>query len=491
MSAELNFLVIMSDEHRKDAMGCVGHPIVRTPNLDALAERGTLFENAYTPSPMCVPARAAIATGEWVHRTGHWDSATAYSGTPRSWMRQLRDSGREVVSIGKLHFRSTRDDNGFSDEILPMHVLGGIGWAVALLRDNPPPYDAAAELAADVGIGPSSYTDYDRSITDAAETWLRHPDRRIRPWAGFVSLVSPHYPLTCPAEWARLYRAGDMDLPVGYGRPSPDHPELRHMKHLFNYDDHFDEARTRAARAAYYGLTSFMDDCVGRVLRALADSGQADNTVVIYVSDHGDMMGDQGFWTKMIMYEASAGVPMIMAGPGVAAGRRVRTCTNLTDLAATARDVCGLPDDAGNAAQPGRSLRAIAEEPYDPDRAGFSEYHDSGSRTGSFMIRWADWKYVHYAGAAPQLFDLRTDPRECTDLAAAACDDPVVAARLAEGRRRLHRICDPDAVSARAFSDQKRRIAKLGGAEACRSAFTFNHTPTPEEQKRLGPDPAM
>jgi len=223
MSRQVNFLVIISDEHRKDAMGCAGHPIVKTPNLDALAARGTMFTAAYTPSPMCVPTRAALATGDWVHRTGHWDSATPYAGSPRSWMHQLREAGREVVSIGKLHFRSGKDDNGFSEEILPMHVVGGVGWAIGLLRENPPPYDSAAELAGDVGTGPSTYTDYDLAITGAAEAWLTDPKRQQQSWAAFVSLVSPHYPLTCPEEWYNLYDPAEMDLPVGYGQGLPEH----------------------------------------------------------------------------------------------------------------------------------------------------------------------------------------------------------------------------------------------------------------------------
>lgn len=113
--------------------------------------------------------RAAVATGLPVHQTGHWDSASPYAGTPVSWMHSLRTAGHEVVSIGKLHFRSAEDDNGFTDEILPMHVVGGVGWTVSLLRENLPDYSAsAAELAADVGVGPSSYTDYDLAITAAA-----------------------------------------------------------------------------------------------------------------------------------------------------------------------------------------------------------------------------------------------------------------------------------------------------------------------------------
>ena len=476
-SRDLNFLVIISDEHRKDAMGCAGHPIVKTPNLDALAARGTMFNAAYTPSPMCVPTRAALATGDWVHKTGNWDSATPYAGPPRSWMRQLRDAGKDVVSIGKLHFRSGDDDNGFTEEILPMHVVGGVGWAIGLLRENPPPYDSAAELAEDVGGGASSYTDYDRAITEAAENWLAAPQRKQQPWATFVSLVSPHYPLTCPEEWAALYDPADMDMPVGQNSGATDHPELKNIRNFFHYDDYFDDQKTREAKVAYYGLTSFMDDCVGRVLRALETSGQLDNTVVLYVSDHGDMMGDQGLWTKQVMYEASAGIPMIASGPGIPVGGRVETCTNLIDIAATARDVCGAPDDDTSAALPGKSLRQIANEPYDSGRTGFSEYHDGGSKTGTFMVRWEGWKYVHYVGQPPQLFDLANDPHELTNLATEDRED--VALALAEGQSRLHAICDPERVNAQAFRDQAKKIEELGGEDACKNAFVFNHTPTP------------
>lgn len=483
-----NLLILISDEHRRDAMGRAGHNIVKTPNLDALAARGTLFDNAYTPSPMCVPTRAALACGDHVHRIGFWDSATPYDGSVRSWMHDLRDRGIEATSIGKLHFRSTGDDNGFTEEILPMHVVGGIGWAVGLLRENAPDYDAARELAEDVGVGATSYTDYDLAITTAAEDWLRQRKHSTRPWAAFVSLVSPHYPLKAPEAYYAMYDPAEMDLPVAYAPEArPDHAELGNIAGFFDYDRHFDDRKIRQAKAAYYGLTSFMDACVGRVLAALEDSGQLDNTLVIYVSDHGDMMGDHGFWTKQVMYEASAGVPMIAAGPGVPAGRRVRTGTSLLDLAATARDVAGLPPQDG---APGRSLRAIAREPDDPERTIFSEYHDGGSTTGSFMVRWRDWKYVHYVGHPPQLFDLAADPDELTDLAQAEPDDPAVRAALDDGERRLRAICDPDAVNAKCFADQKRKIEALGGVEACRTAYVFNHTPTPDEQEALYDGPS-
>lgn len=484
--SQKNLLIIISDEHRRDAMGCVGHPIVKTPNLDALAARGAVFENAYTASPMCVPTRASLACGDHVHKIGHWDSATPYDGKTRSWMRQLRDQDVSVTSIGKLHFRSDEDDNGFTEEIIPMHVVGGVGWTVGLLRENPPDYTSAAELAGDVGAGDSSYTDYDLAITAAAENWLGAQKGSKKPWAAFVSLVSPHYPLTAPQEFYDMYDPANVDLPIGYEKPmDTDHSELKNIKNFFDYDRYFDEQKMREAKVAYYGLTSFMDDCVGRVLAALDASGQADDTVVLYISDHGDMMGDQGYWTKQVMYEASVGVPMIAAGPGISAGRRVKTGTTLLDIAATAVDVTGVTPDAQSTALPGISLLDIVNQPDDMDRTIFSEYHDGGSTTGTFMVRWDHWKFVYYVGHAPQLFDLGADPHELTNLAVAGVNDLAVQAAWHEGEKRLRAICDPEKVNTRCFADQKRRIAELGGKETCATGYTFNHTPTPTEQDEL------
>ena len=308
-----NFLVIISDEHRKDALGCAWHPQVHTPNLDRLAARGTRFTNAGTSSPMCVPTRAALACGDYVHRTGFWDSATPYDGSAATWMHRVRDAGHEMVSIGKLHFRSGEDDNGFSEEILPMHVVGGVGWMAALLREDPPAYDAAAELAADSGPGSSSYTDYDLAITAAATDWIAARRNAERPWAAFVSLVSPHFPLRAPQEFYNLYADADFDLEP---QQLPDHPEIRNLARFFDYERHFTAETRHAAMAGYFGLTSFLDDCVGEILATLEESGQAEDTVILYLSDHGELLGDKGMWTKQVMYEASAGIPMILAGPG-------------------------------------------------------------------------------------------------------------------------------------------------------------------------------
>lgn len=477
MKKPRNLIVIMADEHRRDALGCMGHPIARTPNLDALARRGALFENAYTPSPICVSARAALATGVPVHQTGHWDSAAPYCGTPHSWMHAARDAGCEVVSFGKLHFRSNTDDNGFSREVLPMHVTNGVGWTVGLLRKQPPAFDAASELAMDVGAGETSYTNYDLDVTHAARQWLQARRGDDQPWATFVSFVSPHYPLRAPQRFLDLYSADDMSPPIAYAADErPTHPELQALARYWDYDRYFDEKTMRQAKAAYFALVSFVDECVGRVLSALDASGQRDNTLVVYTSDHGEMLGDHGFWTKSVMYEASTGIPMIVQGSGVPEGRKVQTPASLLDIAATAMDLLVPTQPLTENALPGRSLRLLASEPDDPDRTAFSEYHDGGSTTGSFMVRWSRWKFVHYANMRPQLFDLQDDPLERHDMADSL--DPHVAAALDEGRRRLLAICDPEAVNTRVFADQRDRIDKLGGTDACKN-MAFNHTEVP------------
>ena len=127
-STPRNMLFIMSDEHSRAVLGCYGNKAVRTPNLDRMAATGTRFTQAYTPSPVCVSARASLATGRWVHDTGCWSSAEPYAGRPRGWGHRLIEAGQNVTSIGKLHHRSREDDNGFTDEFLPLHVVGGTGW---------------------------------------------------------------------------------------------------------------------------------------------------------------------------------------------------------------------------------------------------------------------------------------------------------------------------------------------------------------------------
>ena len=163
-----NVLFILSDEHSRRVLGCYGHKMIRTPNLDRLAARGVRFADAYTNSPICVPARASLATGRYPHQIRFWDNGIAYDGSVPTWHHRLRQAGHEVTSIGKLHFRSADDDNGFSQEIMPLHINDGIGDPLGWLRDPLPVRKATLRLAKDAGRGDSTYQDYDQKITDAA-----------------------------------------------------------------------------------------------------------------------------------------------------------------------------------------------------------------------------------------------------------------------------------------------------------------------------------
>lgn len=468
----MNLVILMSDEHNRNVLGCYGHPFVQTPNLDRLAAQGTMFSDAYCNSPICVPSRASFATGRYVHQTGHWDNAHPYCGTPLSWHHAVRDAGFDSVSIGKLHFRGG-DDNGFSEEILPLHVLNGIGDLKGLVRRPLPDKKGAEAMARDAGRGESGYCRYDKAIRDSAVSWIRQNRATGRPFVLFVSFVMPHFPLVAPAEFYDLYEHLPLAaLREGLDAPPPDHPALRETRRYMGYDQHFDDTRRAIGLRAYFGMVSAIDAFAGEILDELDRDG-AQDTAVIYTSDHGEGLGNHGFWGKSTMYEDSVTVPLILRGPGVSAGHRCATPVSLIDIFPTVLDATGAdgPDDL-----PGRSLFELARGADEPDRSVFSEYHAAGAPTGVFMLRRGRMKLIEYAGMVPQLFDLKADPGEMNDLAS----DPAHAAALDELRREMRRICDPEAVNQQVFRDQQRKIEEHGGVETVLRGIDIPHTPAPE-----------
>lgn len=205
-----NLLVIMSDEHQWRAMSGAGHPIAQTPNLDALAARGTRFTNAYTPSPICVPARASFATGRYAHQIRLWDNAMPYIGQPEGWGHALQRQGNRVESIGKLHYRDANDPAGFDQEHIPMQVANGVGMVWASIRnENERVSPNSRMLGQYIGAGESTYTRYDRAVTQRTCEWLeqtaREAQEQEQPWCLYVGLVAPHFPLVVPQEFLDLY----------------------------------------------------------------------------------------------------------------------------------------------------------------------------------------------------------------------------------------------------------------------------------------------
>ncbi|OGA51278.1 MAG: sulfatase [Betaproteobacteria bacterium RIFCSPLOWO2_12_FULL_62_13] len=473
-----NLLFIMSDEHNKRVLGCYGHPMIKTPSLDRLAAHGTRFSNAYTNCPICVPARASFATGRYVHQVRCWDNAIAYSGQAPSWGHRLMEQGHRVESIGKLHYKESNPKvNGFNEEILPLHIVAGVGDLLGLIRDELPRRPGSAKLGPEAGRGESEYTHYDRCIADTTARWLKEqaPGYGGKPWALYVGFVSPHFPLIAPAEFYDLYPEDKVPWPDMYEHDKrPRHPFTDAMRKCLCFDEPFDPPMVRRAVAAYFGLVSFLDDNIGKILKVLEETGLAANTRVIYTSDHGDNLGTRGMWGKSTMYEESAGVPLIMAGPQVPADTVCPTPVSLVDGFPTFMQALGARPDPRDNDLPGHSLLEIAQG-FAPQRTILSEYHAAGALTGSYMIRHGKYKYIHYVGLPPMLFDLEADPYERMDLGR----DPACKEVIAECEERLRKVVDPEAVDKLAKADQQAHIEKHGGKEAILKRGTFRYSPPP------------
>ncbi|WP_129139605.1 sulfatase-like hydrolase/transferase [Modicisalibacter coralii] len=479
MSDPGNLLVILSDEHTAAALGAaVADVQVHTPYLDRLAARGVRFTNAYTPSPICVPARAAFATGRHVHDIRLWDNAMPYVGDPRGWGHALQDKGIRVESIGKLHYRDDEDDTGFDAQHVPMHVANGHGMvfgSIRRLEDRVLQRDTRM-LGDYIGPGDSPYTQYDAAVTDLTREWLaaRAQEARQDPWCLYVGLVAPHFPLIVPQAFLDLYPEGSLPPIKLHPRDGYQQHPWVHLESLAFVGDEGmrDEAERQMARRVYYALCSYLDHNIGCILDALEATGLDRNTTVIYSSDHGDNVGARGYWGKGNFYEESVTVPLIVAGPRLPRGSVCRTPVSLIDISETIIDHFDAPL-AGE--RPGRSLYRILAEADDPSRGVFSEYHAVGAVSGAFMVRQDGWKLIHYQGFEPELFDLNTDPGEFNDRA----HDPACADRLAALYEVLYGICDPAEVDAQAFADQEALIEGYGGREAALQIGSRGATPPP------------
>ncbi|MEM7026398.1 MAG: sulfatase-like hydrolase/transferase [Pseudomonadota bacterium] len=483
MAQPPNLVFFMSDSHNRDALGCYGHPVAHTPNLDRLAARGARFTTPYCASPLCCPSRASIATGRFPHQTGYWDNVLAYDGRYPSWMKRLRDHGTDVVSVGKLHYRSEEDDAGFSSEIVPMHILNGLGGLVGLLRwnDEEPRRTGHFELYIDEsGPGASSYIDYDRSITAHTIEWLRERAAATdRPFALFVSYACPHPPFQVEQRFFDLYDPAAIPLPTQWrSEDRPRHPAVDTLREKMGFETIDDEATLRRVLHAYYAIISHLDEQIGKVLEELEQLGLTEHTRILYTSDHGEAIGQHGLVGKGNLYETSMAVPLIMAGPGIPEGPEVTQPVSHVDLFPTILESFGVEPATEDSELPGQSMWPALESKRWP-RQIFGEYHATASRFAGYMLRDGTEKLIYHAGYPPQLFDLAADPDENDDLAES---EPKRVARLEAA---LRTILDPDAIDARAKADQQAMVERVGGNDAIRKRGAFPFTPPP------GTDPRM
>ena len=400
-----------------------------------------------------------------------------YDGEVKGWGHRLQEEGMRVESIGKLHYLRDDLNTGFSEQHHPMHVMDGIGQVWGSVRD-PLPDERTAQMLTKIGPGESSYNNYDRLIADEACNWLKRAADQTeeKPWVLYLGFVAPHFPLVVPEEFYNLYPlhslpSRKLDLEMGYIR----HPWLQRMDDFSQVDRQLTPQQRLMAVAAYFGLCTFIDHQIGRVLDVLASSGLEASTRVIYTSDHGDNVGARALWGKSNLYEESAGIPLIIAGEGVPEGKTSSTTTSLIDSYQTVLDGVGLNKTSEEQNLVGKSWFDLSGLVDDPDRIVFSEYHAAGSPTGAYMLRRGKYKFIYYVDYSPELFDLEIDPEEIMNLA----NNNEYKKIVKEYEGLLRNICDPEAVNRRAKEDQNILIKKFGGREKALSLGTPGASPAP------------
>ena len=443
--ARPNVLLIMTDQFNPLCAGYAGDPVVQTPNLDRLAREGVAFDACYSNSPVCMPARACLASGRYPHEHGRWmNGGKAFPAEQLTLFHDVRRAGYTTAKVGKFHYGPSGKHRDFRDEA-DYHRAIGLDYADELSTPFGTPGKRSAFTDHLVRRGlldvylddiferfekgqylckPSPVAPEDHNDNFVAQRALKFLDQHPqgKPFSLFVSFPGPHSPLDACGEYATMYDPAKVLLPPNV-KPSKRYGDLAQMKRM---------------RALYYGKITMIDHLIGRLLAALERRGALDNTLVLFTADHGEMMGAHGKMSKGVFYEESGRIPLLMRWPGrVQAGRRTKALVELIDVYATVVDAI-----AGSMAPTshGRSLLPAAAGRTDTHRdVAFGEI-GPGNRL-DFMVRTPDYKY--FVGAKREhLFDMRTDSYEMKDLAKSK--SPEIRRVLADMRRRLQEFVPPN-----------------------------------------------
>lgn len=407
----MNVLFILADQHNPAFAGCYGG-ITRTPNLDALAEAGTVFESAYTPCPMCAPARACLFSGKQVHENGCWDNCFPYDGEKQpGWGHYFRKKGIHVATIGKLDFAAGKDngvDSVFEpDDRVSLDVVSLFRTPPLLLR---PKYHMVNNW--DVSVRRTE-EHLEQNIVRETKRWFREEMPSGQPWILNVNFLKPHSPWHPLREKFEYYR-DKITLSEKYLQPewALNEVDRQQSRHTCGYI--LNEEHVKDCHAAYHAIVEEHDENVGQVIQALKESGQYENTLIIYSADHGELLRAHGAFEKSSMYEDSIRIPLIVKLPGTGR-KRIKEPVSLMDVFPTVNDWFGYekPETFG-----GYSLLGLIRgEKSAREEAVITQSHANGRITGTFAIRQGKWKYMYYDGYGELLFDLQNDPEECRNLA--------------------------------------------------------------------------
>jgi choline-sulfatase len=447
-----NIVFINSDNQSFQDTGYAGHPHIRTPNLDRIARQGVVFSNAYCSSPVCTPSRASMMTGMYPSDSDSYCNATPWDGSQPTWGTHLRNAGYYTRSIGKLDLH--RDyDTGF-EEFGALHNHVDNPDITALFRR---PLCYRVQERPNITGGSRAERHLDAGWADLANGFIREEASGVgRPWAVNIGFHEPHVYFFEQLGFLALEKYYDLYPPDQIRLPHVPAEDLRNQHIVFQELRHFKriatpiaEERVRRAHAGYYGMISELDEYVGRVWDALAETGQLENTVFIFTSDNGMSMGEHGLFYHNHLYDQAAKVPLVIAGAGVPRGIRIDAPVGHVDVVATLLEWAG--SEAATRVR-GRSLnRLIQGEPGAAPEFVYCENHSEGNCTGSFAIRKGDWKYIHFTWYGDVLFNIAEDPGEFNN----RIDQPETKGIQAELRALLQRVTDPEEMTLRAFGKQE------------------------------------
>ncbi|MFH1762372.1 MAG: sulfatase-like hydrolase/transferase [bacterium] len=414
-----NIIVIMSDQHSKHLLGCYGNKIVRTPNLDKMAKQGMRFTGAYCPAPICVPSRMSFMTSRTPSSNAVYNNThILHSGIP-TWAHHLSAAEYETALIGRMHFVGPDQYHGFEKRF-----IGEIRTCSAKVpKIAQSQWRQGAEIT---GTGSDETQWYDALVRDAACRYIEEKGNKSpdsRPFAAVVGLMMPHSPFIGPKDLFDHYY-DKMEVPEFDHKALPPTIQLHRKAHRFS-DKPLSHEQILRARAAYYARCEVVDRTVGKILETLDKTGLTENTMIVYTSDHGEMIGQRGLWFKNSFYEGSAGIPLIVSMPGIVKHNvSSNTICNLMDLGPTFCELAGAPEIIKNN---GTSLLRTLKGEEDKNRRDYTFCEMVNERMNPGlpmrMIRSGKWKLWYYGSAEnlpPALFNMEADPDETNDL----CQDP-------------------------------------------------------------------
>ncbi len=433
----------MSDQHKRDCLGVAGDPIARTPNLDALARESLRFTSAYCSNPVCTPSRASLLTGLYTHHHGSLNNSTPMPVDRRTIAHHFGAAGYTTALIGKMHFVDAQthgfdyklDFNDwfqslgpktklYADELGRANSGSGQPEIDDLWRDFGDPWKGARELdtrQGSVAVGRASkipeQDHFESFVARESVRFLRNYGKRPEPFVLVTSFLKPHDPFMPAARFADMFHASEMKLPDTWGKVdlATVPAEIREsIQRNAPTPELSDPAEARERIALYYANLAQMDDCAGTVLRALHDLDLANDTIVVYTADHGEMLGEHGLWQKFEFYESSCGVPLIVRAPGVTNPGVCAVPVSQVSLLPTLAELCGVPvrtpiDETSIVPQL-RHPETLRNRPV------FAEYN-LGNPRAKYMIRDGGYKYTFWTHDIAELYDLKNDPHEMNNLA--------------------------------------------------------------------------